>query len=178
MITREELLEIGQFNKVHGVKGEISATIDCEAEDLKRFSCVISQIDGIFVPFFIETLRKKNVNSTLLTIEGFTTDENVKILVNKTIFVLKSEFSKISTDEDCDEMPIDFFIDFSAQTIEGEKLGKIVDVDDSTDNVLFILQDENGKELSVPAVDDFIAEIDEQNKLMVFDLPIGLLDIK
>lgn len=181
MITREELLEIGQFNKAHGVKGEISATTDCEAEDLKRFSCVISQIDGIFVPFFIGNLRKKTIDSSLLTIDGFDTDEDVKILVNKTIYVLKSEFAKISNDEDCfdcDEMPIDYFIGFSAQSIEGENLGKIIDIDDSTKNILFILRDDNGRELSVPAVDDFIAEIDEQNKLIVFDLPLGLLDIK
>ena len=32
MITRDELVEIGIFNKPHGVEGEISATFDCDAE--------------------------------------------------------------------------------------------------------------------------------------------------
>lgn len=47
MITRDELIEIGVYNKPHGVNGEISATIDCELDIISQFSCLVSDIDGI-----------------------------------------------------------------------------------------------------------------------------------
>lgn len=176
MITREELIEIGQFKKAHGVKGEISASLDCDADDFTRFSCVVSDIDGIFVPFFVGGIRKKTADTVLLMIDGYESDEQVKALVNKPIFVLKREYSEISDEEDCDEMPVDYFIGFDATTSSGIDLGEIVYVDDSTDNVLFVI-DHDGKEISIPAVDDFIDDINEDAKTITFDLPTGLLDI-
>ena len=177
MITRDEILEIGQFNKTHGVKGEISATIDCSAADFARFSCVVSEIDGIFVPFFVSGVRTKSADTVLLTVDGFDTDVQVKALVNKTIYVLKKEYAAVSADEDCDEMPVDYFIGFEARDTEGAVLGEIVDVDDSTDNVLFVIADAHGNEFSVPAVDEFIDDINDDENLIVLDLPIGILDI-
>ena len=91
MITREEIIEIGIFNKAHGVKGEISATIDCEIDVFRKFSCIVVEIDGIFVPFFAESIRPKSQETVLLNIDGFDSDVAVKILVNKTIYVLKAE---------------------------------------------------------------------------------------
>lgn len=175
MITREEIIEIGIFNKAHGVKGEISATLDCEIDAFRKFSCLVVDIDGIFVPFFIENIRPKTSETVLLTIDGFDSDVAVKTLVNKTMFVLKKEFSKISTEENCDELPVDYFIGFSARSIDGNMLGEIVDVDDSTENVLFFIENETGT-FPVPAVDDFIVDIDNESKVIELDLPEGLFD--
>ena len=177
MIIREEILEIGQFNKTHGVKGEISATIYCASDDFARFSCVVSEIDGIFVPFFVSGMRPKSADTVLLTVDGFDTDVQAKALVNKTIYVLKKEYAAVSADEDCDEMPIDYFIGFEARDTDGAVLGEIVDVDDSTENVLFVIENAQGDEFSVPAVDEFIADIREDENVVVLDLPIGILDI-
>ena len=30
MITADQLIEIGRYNKAHGINGEISATFDCD----------------------------------------------------------------------------------------------------------------------------------------------------
>ena len=83
----------------------------------------------------------------------------------------------MAADEDCDEMPVDYFIGFEARDTEGAVLGEIVDVDDSTDNVLFVIADAQGNEFSMPAVDEFIADINDDENLIVLDLPIGILDI-
>lgn len=177
MITRDEILEIGIFNKAHGVKGEISATLDCEIEAFKRFSCIVADVNGIFVPFFITALRPKTADSALLTIDGFDTEESVKMLVNKTIYVLKREFAEISSSEDCDEFPIDYFIGFTVSDADGNEIGEIVDVDDTTDNVLFIVENSEGTLHHIPAVDDFIINIDEDGKTLELNLPEGILDL-
>ena len=54
MITREELIRIGRFNKPHGVKGELSFTFTDDVFDRTECSYIVCEIDGIFVPFFVE----------------------------------------------------------------------------------------------------------------------------
>lgn len=175
MITREEIINIGIFNKAHGVKGEISATLDCELDAFRKFSCIVVDIDGIFVPFFIEKIRPKTSETVLLTIDGFDSDVTVKTLVNKDIYVLKKEFSEISAEEDCDRLPIDYFIGFKVRSIDGSELGEIVDVYDSPKAVLFFIKNEDGT-YPAPAVDDFIVDIDDEGKVLEVDFPEGLFD--
>lgn len=56
------------------------------------------------------------------------------------------------------------------------ELGLITDVDDSTINTLFVI-DHNGKELLVPAQEEFILKMDEKKRLMTVQLPDGLLNL-
>ena len=56
------------------------------------------------------------------------------------------------------------------------ELGKIVAVDDSAENVLFEI-DHDGRELLVPAVDEFVNEIDEENRRLYMSIPEGLLTL-
>ena len=75
MITREELIEIGHYNKPHGLSGEISATVDVELDALQSLSCLVSEMDGIFVPFFVNSLRPKTSETVLLTIDGIDNEQ-------------------------------------------------------------------------------------------------------
>lgn len=177
MILRDDIIEIGRYNKPHGVSGEISASLDVDIDVLGEFSCLISDIDGIFVPFFVEAMRTKSVSTALLTIDGIANEDQAALLVNKDIYVLKSEYEKLSDDEDCDEMPIDYFIGFKMTTDEGEVVGDIVDVDDSTENVLFIVERPDGNEVSVPAADELITNLDLDGKTIEMALPMGLLEL-
>jgi 16S rRNA processing protein RimM len=55
-------------------------------------------------------------------------------------------------------------------------LGEVVDVDTATVNTLFIVERE-GEELLVPAQEEFIRGIDQQQKLITVELPEGLLNL-
>lgn len=177
MITREELIEIGIYNKPHGVNGEISATIDCELNVLSQFSCLVSEIDGIFVPFFVDSCRTKTTQTVLLQIDGINSEVDASLLVNKIIFVKKAEFDELAKNFETDEMPIDYFIGYKV-VINKSLIGKIVDVDDSTANVLFKIEcDNDNRILLIPAVEDFIEDIDTDTREMAIDAPDELLDL-
>ena len=60
---------------------------------------------------------------------------------------------------------------------DDQAIGTIIDIDDNTDNWLFIVEKEDGNEVMIPAHEEFIAEIRQEEKIMVMDLPIGLLDL-
>ena len=176
MITRDELIAIGHYNKPHGVAGELSATVDVELEVLRELSCLVSDIDGIFVPFFVNAIRPKSGDSVLLTIDGIENEKEAARLVNRDIYALKRDYRQESIDADADGYPLDFFIGFELRDSDGSRVGEITDVDEQTENAIFVV-DRDGSEIMVPATDDLIVEFDVDNKLMVMDLPEGLLDL-
>lgn len=174
MISREEITCIGHFNKTHGINGEISATINSPLNVMDDCKCLVCNIDGIFVPFFPSNVRQKTSESMLITIDGITNETEAEMLVNKDIFVLTSDYaSKVKDDDD---VPVDFFVGFD--TLVNDKLhGKVTNIDDSTANVLFVITLDNEKELLVPAVDQFISEIDIDKRFINFDIPQELLEL-
>lgn len=176
MITRDELIAIGHYNKPHGVAGEISATLDVEWDLLRELSCLVSDIDGIYVPFFVNAIRPKSGDTVLLTIDGVGNEKDVARLVNRDIYALKREYRQESIDADADGYPLDFFIGFELRDSDGSRVGEITDVDEQTENAIFII-DRDGTDLMVPATDDLIVEFDVDDKVMVMDLPEGLLDL-
>ena len=176
MITRDELIAIGHYNKPHGVAGELSATVDVEVDVLKGLSCLVSDIDGIFVPFFVNAIRPKSGDTVLLTIDGIENEKEAARLVNRDIYALKRDYRQESIDADADGYPLDFFIGFELRDSDGSRVGEITDVDEQTENAIFVV-DRDGSEIMVPATDDLIVEFDVDNKLMVMDLPEGLLDL-
>lgn len=176
MITRDELIAIGRYNKPHGVAGEISATIDVDLDTLQGLSCLVTDIDGIFVPFFVNACRPKSQETVLLTIDGIDNEKEVSRLVNHDIYALKRDYRQESLDSDADGFPLDYFIGFELHDSDGQRVGEITDVDEQTENAIFIV-DREGAELMVPATDELIVEFDLDKKVMVMDLPHGLLDL-
>ena len=177
MITRDELIGIGHYNKPHGINGEISATVDVEPELLRDLSCLVSEIDGIFVPFFVNALRPKSSDTVLIIIDGINNEQDAMRLVNHDIYALKREYRQESEDADADGYPLDFFIGFDLNDGQGRRVGRIVDVNEQTENALFIIESDDESELMVPASDDLIVEFDLDKKLMVINLPEGLLEL-
>lgn len=175
MIKAEQLTEIGQFNSPHGIKGEISATVDADV-DLPSLRCIVVEMDGLFVPFFVSTVRPKSHSSLLLTVDGINDENQASQLRGKTIYALSEE---CNFDDEADEAG--FYaadlIGFAVKDSEGKLDGEIVDIDDTTENVLFVVEDKNFGRLLIPVVEEFISEIDEESRRMTVDLPDGFFEI-
>lgn len=180
MIRRDELIAIGQYRKPHGIDGELSATIEAPLELIERARCLVSEIDGIFVPFFIEATRPKSENSVLLSITGIHNEKEAATLVNKEIYILKQDYGRIAqedSDEDTpDELPVDYFIGFDV-IINQQVEGTVTDIDDKTINVLFVVETTDGDTILVPAVDEMIDEIDLDERLITMSVPDELLQL-
>ena len=175
MITRSELSEIGSITKTHGINGELNAIIPADV-DVESLSCVILEIDGIFVPFFITGLRPKGSEGYLVRLDGVTTEEEAAEFRGKSIYALSRE---IESDEDESDggLYADDLIGYKVITTDGLLQGEIIDLDTATENVLFIIEEGGGKTCLVPVVDEFISDIDSENKIITLELPKGLLDL-
>lgn len=176
MIKREEIVEIGSLNKPHGINGEINASIDSGIQ-LTELRCIILDIDGIFVPFFIEALRTKGTDSYLLTIDGVENEDAAMALSKKTIYALKDDCPNLGILEDNDGMYAEDFIGFTAVDDNDTLIGKIVDIDESTENILFIIERTDGNSIYIPVADEFIIDIDIDRNMVTMSLPDGLIDL-
>lgn len=175
MISRSETSVIGRIIKTHGINGEVVANIDCDI-DVAELSCIILDIDGILVPFFTESTRQRSAESILLKIDGIDNEIQAAEIVNHDIYAKKEELV-FNEDEDGET-------GFYASDLIGYKaienincIGEIEDIDDSTENALFIVRNGEGKILYIPIADEYIEGVDENSKTIRFLLPEGILDL-
>ncbi len=175
MITEGEITEIGRFNQPHGIKGEINAIISDWVE-LDDLSCIVLDIDGIFVPFFISGVRQRGAQSYLVTVDGIDNERKAMSIANKTIYALSEEVAEEDSDDE-DGFYAEDFIGFGISTDDRALNGTITDVDDSTENVLFIVTADNGKTHLIPVAEELITEIDTDARHITVELPSGLLEI-
>lgn len=165
MITAEELLEAGATGKTHGVRGEVACEIDLEL-DWDKCRHFVFDMDGILVPFFIESVRDKNTSAKLVKFADIDSEADARKLCGKTVYVEKSLAA------DGERLSLDYFVGFSVVDGRLGALGTIDAVDDSTANALFAI----GKRL-IPVCEEFIADIDHERKTLHTNLPEGLLSL-
>ena len=167
MILEKEIFKAGKINKTHGVNGELNCAID--ADTIDRAEYMVLDMDGIFVPFFILNIRVKSSNSVLLTLEDIETETDARNLVGKDIYL------PIHLMSDEDMLSYEYFVGFTVVNAD-EKLGEISFVDDQTVNILFGISAEDG-DILLPAVEDFIMEVDNENKILYTNYPNELVEL-
>ena len=153
MLKKEDFVHFGKFLKPHGTKGEIGLQGDnfTLGEDCDFVAC---NIDGILVPFFFEYCRTKNNDAMILKIERMESAEEVRYLTNRDVYIPREWV------EESDNLSWSYFSGFKAVDRKLGTIGEITDVDDSTINTLFVIDNE-GEEILVPAREEFIADIQQ-----------------
>lgn len=172
MIREDEVFKIGRFTKPHGIKGEIAFAFDNDIFDRVDCPYLICKTDGILVPFFIEEYRFKGSETALITFENITSETMAKRFQGLDVYFPRKYFEEGTADAD---YTLDYFIGFSVVNDNKDIVGKIVDVDEKTINTLFLVENETGEEIIIPAADELITEIDNQKKILYVNLPEGLL---
>ena len=172
MIKKEDVYKLGMFNKPHGIHGELSFTFTDDIFDRADCDYLICELDGIFVPFFIEEYRFRSDSTALVKLEGIDSAERARMFTNVEVY-FPAKFVEEVTPGD---LSWDFFVGFRMEDLHHGPLGEIVDVDTTTMNTLFVV-DKEGEELLVPAQEAFIVGVDQEQKLVTVDLPAGLLSL-
>lgn len=174
MIKKEDVYQIGKLTKAHGLNGEINFQFTDDVWDRIESDYLICEVDGILVPFFLEEYRFRSDSTALVKFEDLDSADAVRFLINSDVYLEKQHQEELGEDE----VSLNYFIGF--KMIDGDdnnEIGTIIDIDDNTENWLFIVERTNGEEVMVPAHEEFIAEIKQDEKIMVMDLPLGLLDL-
>ncbi|MDF2448539.1 MAG: hypothetical protein K0R26_1043 [Bacteroidota bacterium] len=162
--------EIGYISKTHGLKGHVilrlNDLINIDEENIKS---VFLELNGSQVPYFIEECRPNNTGY-ILKLETIDSVDTSKKLIGKKAFAM-SEFLLENTES---------LSEFIGYTILDSKLGDIgiiTDVDEKTNNPVVKVIHYTGVEIILPFNEDFIIEIDDDEKTIQFESPDGLVEM-
>ena len=167
----EEYFEIGQIVNTSGLKGEIK--IKPFTDDITKFNdfkTIYVSIKKELKEFEIEKVRFSK-NMVFLKLKGIDTIEEAENYRN---LYLKRKRDKDEKLEEDTYYIVDL-LGCKVYTDEQKELGSIVDVFSTGSNDVYVVKDELGKQILLPAIKDVIKNVDIKNKLITVHLMEGLI---
>ena len=179
----------GRINKLFGTEGGVMLSLyPAFPDDFTTDTPLLVTIDALEVPLWCERFERRGQSGATATFADFDTERRVQEL-------LGLEF-RIELEEEDDEDGEFYLEDLIGFTVEAEEVGEksgsadaadskaagkltgtVTDYYDSDANPLFELEI-GGRQVLVPAAEEFIAHIDFEGRRMHLVLPEGLIGLE
>ena len=167
----EEYFEIGQIVNTSGLKGVIKVNLFTDdITKFKNFKTIYISIKKELKEFEIEQVRF-NKNMVFLKLKGIDTIEEAENYRNLYLKVKRDKDEKL---EEGSYYIVDI-IGCKVYTDTQEELGKVDDVFSTGSNDVYVVKDELGKQILLPAIKEVIKNIDIENKTITVHLLEGLI---
>ena len=169
----EDLLQVGVITTTHGVRGEVKVfpTTD-DANRFKKLKKVILDTGKEQLDLEI-TQVKLFKNLVILKFKGIDNINDIEKYKGKSLYVTRENAVKLKKNE----YFIADLIGLKAVSEDGTELGKITDVLQTGANDVYVVQQEDGQEVLIPAIRDCVLNVDLEAGIMTLHLLDGLLDI-
>lgn len=168
----EEYFEIGQIVNTSGLKGVIKVKpFTDDITKFNNFKTIYISIKKELKEFKIEQVRFSK-NMVFLKLEGIDTIEEAENYRN---LYLKIKRDKDEELEEGSYYIVDI-IGCKVYTDEQKELGKVDDVFSTGSNDVYVVKDEVGKQILLPAIKEVIKNIDIENKTITVHLLEGLIN--
>lgn len=170
MIEPSEVFSIGRITRTHGTKGEVEISYTDDPFSRGDAEYLVLETDGILVPFFFTEWRYKGAESALFTFEDINDEQKARRLVGMPVYY---PFSAMPEPSDSDTLS-------SLRALTGfrvQGLGTIIEVDDSSQNVLLTIERADGTTVLIPYHDDFLVDYSLRDRTLTLELPDGLLEL-
>jgi 16S rRNA processing protein RimM len=160
----------GRISKQYGLRGSVHVILDPVAKkEIKEGIPLFIQIDGQRVPYFVEELTMLSGDQAIIKFEFIDDVEKARAVSGADLY-LDTE-TDVRTGETGGGL----------RTLSGYRaydrsigyLGRVRDLMEHDLNPVLLI-DHHGRELMVPAIPEFILNIDHRKKSILFDLPEGL----
>ncbi|MFZ5988451.1 MAG: ribosome maturation factor RimM [Bacillota bacterium] len=169
-----EYMEVGKIINTHGVRGELK--IMPLTDDPGRFE----KLKSVYIsPKISEEMRKYNIQSVkyqknfvilkLLEIDDMDTAQGLK---EQFVIIDRKDAVKLPKDAYfiCDLLGMDVFDE------SGKQLGVLKDILQTGSNDVYVVRDENKKEILIPALKTVVKDISIDDRKITVNLPQGLID--
>ena len=164
-------LEIGQIVNTFGIKGMVK--VKPFTDNIERFS----NLEKIYIKnksgqteYKIQEV-KYHKNMLLVKFEGIENPEQADLLRNSYLIVDRETEEPLEAGRYyiVDMIGLDVFTD------DNEYLGKLEDIYNTGSNDIYVVKNELGKQVLLPAIEDVIKNIDMDNKKVIVHLIPGLV---
>jgi 16S rRNA processing protein RimM len=162
---------IGEVVGVHGIKG--TNKIRSYAESLLLYKpghSILVCENGGQEKYRVIKWAKPHTGNALISFEGITNRNQAETLIGAELFIQKEELP------DPEEDTYYWFdlIGMEVITTEAEYLGRIESIIETGSNDVYVVKDKKN-EVLIPALESVVIDIDVNRKLMMVDLPEGLV---
>jgi len=169
---KEDLHSLGYFSKLHGYKGELTASLKTDNnKDYERLENIFVEVAGKLIPYFIETIEYKTNSTMKVKLEGIDSEALAKPLVKCGIFINPEDISE----SDNESLALHALQGFKVIDDEKGEIGIVDHIEESDVNPLMIIMF-GKKEILLPLNQDFFEEIDQENQTVYISAPDGLID--
>jgi 16S rRNA processing protein RimM len=173
MIRKEDSLLLGTISKPHGTKGSLLLWLrNIKAEDIKKWESVFVDIDGLLVPFFIESFKANTPDSLIVKFEGVLSETEAKTFAGKDVYAASVQIKK----KRHSESKLSDLKGYKVIDVISGFIGIAGEIADIEQNPLLIVHSDQ-KEYLIPVHEDIVLEIDKKAKEIRIQAPEGLLDL-
>lgn len=159
---------LGTIVRPHGLKGEVKINLTCSGLD-RLTSCKNLRL-----------VKNGKELKRVSVIRGFVHNDGDAVVRFKEVQGTEEAESLRGVivavrSEDREELPEDHFyiddlLDMAVETIDGRSLGKVEEVMEGVANAVLVVQ-QNGREVLIPVLKQFVQKVDLKARIIVVDLP-------
>jgi len=166
--------EIGSISKAFGLKGQLKLQVADSYLPILQEQEVIYLLEGsTYIPFFIESIDKSS--QLLIKLEEVDSKEGAIKLSGKTIFLPEDKLSSVEEDDNSDLL-FGWAKGYLIIDTDQEPVGDIIEVVAYPQQELALIE-YKGNELLIPLNEKLIVGLDEEEMIMMIDIPEGLLSL-
>ena len=167
----QEFLEIGQIVNTFGIKGMVK--VKPFTDDITRFDDlkkVYVELNKTKKQYEIEEVKYQK-NMVLLKLEGIDDMTMAELLRNYYLKVKREDEPELEegTYYIVDLIGLDVYSD------DGKLLGKLDDIFNTGSNDIYVVKDELGKQILLPAISDVVKDINLEEKKIIVHILNGLI---
>lgn len=161
VVSEPAFLVLGKLRRAHGVKGEIPLEIHTQMLELLTPDSLV-YVGEAHHPYKIESTRYKN---DLLLLKFYTINDRTlaSTLTNELLYVAVDQLPPLPDDE----YYLHELIGLDVYQEDGAYLGVLTEILETGANDVYLIDDEAGKEILIPATEEMILGIDLENNKMV-----------
>ena len=159
-------INIGKVVTTHGVRGDIKVYPHTNVEDM------FSKLKKVYIGEDERKILsvKYAKGCPVLNVDGVNTVEQAQLLIGNQVFADESALPKLEEDA----FYLKDIIGCTAVNEDETEIGKVTDVIFTGANDVYQIETENGREMLVPAVKEFVLAVDIKNKKIKIRLIDGM----
>lgn len=168
---KQQYFEIGQIVNTFGIKGMVK--VNPFTDDISQFEemeTILVDKKGSLLEMQIEEV-KYSKNQVLLKLKGIETVNDAEKYRNCYLKLPREKARKLPKNT----YFIADLIGLEVYTEEGKLLGKVEDIYNTGASDIYVIKDELGKQILLPAIKDVIKQIDLEQEKIVVHLLDGLV---
>jgi 16S rRNA processing protein RimM len=163
-------LAVGKIRRPHGVAGDLLVEIYTDFPERLQAKSIVYSGEKHF-PMTIKRQRHHN-DGILLTFDGFNTPEQAGRFRNQILYIKTEEAA---------ELPDGAYfyhqlLGLSVKDETGESLGEVSEILQTGANDVYVIKNDAGRELLLPAISEVILDVDLVSKSMKVHLLPGLME--